>query len=318
MQHLVIDTDPGIDDAQAIMMATAHPNTTVEALLTVGGNVGIEHTTRNAFAILEICEATDVRVYVGCGRALVHPSEDAAYVHGGDGLGDVGIRPRSVNPAPGHAATALVEMANDRPGELTLVTLGPLTNVAVAVALDPDLPSKFARTVSMIGAVTSRGNTPTVTAEFNSYGDPEAAHVVFDAYARTGEVIEVVDWEATMRHPIPARTVGRWHESGTTRAEFDDRITEPRRARMAELLGSPDLLAADPLAMAVVLEPDAVVTTERHHLAVEVHGLHTRGQTVVDWRDRGGFAANAEVVLEVDQSRFEHLFAAGLGITLDT
>lgn len=311
MHSLIIDTDPGVDDAQAILMAAAHPDTSIEALLTVGGNVGLEHTTRNAFRILEIA-GVNAPVHAGCEHALVRSGFDAAYVHGHDGLGDVDERPQRTPVSDGHAAIAVIELARRSPGEHTLVTLGPLTNIAIAVRLDPELPTRLARTVSMIGAVTGGGNTPIVTAEFNAYADPEAAFVVFDAWGRAGCEIEVVDWEATVGHPIPAQTVDRWNALGTDRAVFNERITSTKRSAMADVFGHNDLLAADPLAMAVALDPSGVLEAERHHLTVETIGEATRGQTVVDWRDRHGRTANAEIVMRYDQDRFVTMFERAL------
>ena len=180
MQRLIIDTDPGVDDAQAILLASAHPHTKIEAILSVGGNVGLEHTTRNALTIVEAI-GQDIPVYAGCDGPLVLFGEDAAWVHGTDGLGDCGITPQSRKAEQEHAANALVRMANAEPDAFTLVAIGPLTNIALALKLDPELPNKLKRFVIMGGAVTGKGNTSNVTAEFNIFADPEAAHVVFES-----------------------------------------------------------------------------------------------------------------------------------------
>ena len=195
MEKLIIDTDPGVDDAEAILMAAAHPNATIAAILAVGGNVGLEHTLRNSLTIVEMIEQ-DVPVYAGCDKPLVIFQEDAAFVHGEDGLGDVGYVPQSRQPEAEHAALALIRMANEAPGEYTLVAIGPLTNIAVALKLDPTLPEKLKRMVVMGGAVTAHGNTSNVSAEFNIYHDPEAAHVVFEAWEQYGGLIELIDWES--------------------------------------------------------------------------------------------------------------------------
>ncbi|MEZ4595130.1 MAG: nucleoside hydrolase, partial [Chloroflexota bacterium] len=196
MEKLIIDTDPGVDDAQAILMAAAHPNATIAAILAVGGNVGLEHTLRNALTLVEVVEQ-DIPVYAGCSKPLVIFQEDAADVHGQDGLGDVGLVPQTRTAESEHAALALVRLANESPGEYTLVAIGPLTNIAVALTLDPTLPEKLKRFVVMGGAVTAHGNTSNVSAEFNIFYDPEAAHVVFEAWEAHGGLIELVDWEAT-------------------------------------------------------------------------------------------------------------------------
>src|SRR5258706_6444648 len=193
MQRFIIDTDPGVDDAHAILMALAHPDTKVEALTTVNGNVGVDKTTANALKILDVAEA-DVPVYPGCAAPLVVESRDASYVHGTDGLGDAGFPESKRKPESEHASNALVRMANESPGEITLVAIGPLTNLAVALRLDPDLPSKFKKLLIMGGAIHSRGNVENVTAEFNIWADPEAAHVVLTSWP----VLSILSWETTM------------------------------------------------------------------------------------------------------------------------
>lgn len=311
MQRLIIDTDPGVDDAQAILLASAHPDTKIEAILTVGGNVGLEHTTRNALSIVEAI-GQDIPVYEGCDDPLVMFGEDAAWVHGSDGLGDSGIIPLSKTVENEHAANALVRMVNAEPNEFTLVAIGPLTNVALALKLDPALPTKIKRFVDMGGAVTGKGNTSNISAEFNIFADPEAAHVVFEAWGKAGKVIEVVDWEATTRHEIPFDLVEKWRGWDSSRAKFFNAVSSRSLDVMAKKFGRTSLLSADALALAVVVEPDCVTRAEAHYLMVEIGGLYARGQTIVDWNNRMGKVANAEIILDVDLARFHALFEAGL------
>jgi purine nucleosidase len=169
MIRLVIDTDPGVDDAHAIMTAFAHPGARVKAITTVAGNVPLERTTANACTILDVLEQ-DVPVYAGCDRPLVGQPPDASYFHGADGLGDSGYPPSRRGVADRHAVNALIRQANESPGELTLVAIGPLTNVALATRLDPTLPQKYQRLVVMGGAIRCVGNI-TTAAEFNAYAD---------------------------------------------------------------------------------------------------------------------------------------------------
>jgi len=175
MIRLVIDTDPGVDDALAIMAAFAHPKALVEAITTVAGNVSLERTTANACTILDVLEQ-NVPVYAGCNCPLVGDAVDAGHIHGEDGLGDSGYPPSARQVADEHAVNALIRLANEWPGELTLVAIGPLTNVALATRLDPMLPQKYARLVVMGGSIRGVGNV-TTAAEFNVYADPEAAAV---------------------------------------------------------------------------------------------------------------------------------------------
>lgn len=307
MERIIIDTDPGVDDAHAILMAFAHPSVQVEAITTVAGNVGLELTTANACIILDVL-GSDVPVYAGCEQALVLQAKDAAFVHGKDGLGDAGYPPSKRPIEEAHASAALVRLANESPGELTLVAIGPLTNVAVAVKLDPQLPSKFKRLVIMGGAVNARGNTVNVSAEFNIFTDPEAAHVVFETWPE----LTLVSWEATMAHGFPKELVQKWLSMETPRAQFFRRTTTQILEFIMTQLGRSMLFGADALAMAVTLEPEIVKKAEKHHVSVELNGRHTRGQTTVDWMDRQGQRSNANVILEVDQDRFCELFEMGL------
>ncbi|MCA9898062.1 MAG: nucleoside hydrolase [Ardenticatenaceae bacterium] len=311
MEKLIIDTDPGVDDAQAILMAAAHPNATIAAILAVGGNVGLEHTLRNALTLVEVVEQ-EIPVYAGCSKPLVIFQEDAADVHGQDGLGDVGLAPQTRTAESEHAALALVRMANESPGEYTLVAIGPLTNIAVALTLDPTLPEKLKRFVVMGGAVTAHGNTSNVSAEFNIFYDPEAAHVVFEAWEAHGGLIELVDWEATIRHGIPGDVIERWHALDTPKSRFYQKMSAKTLEFIRNIMGRSMMFGADPLAMAVALEPDIVTKAEVRHVSVELTGMYTRGQTTTDWNQRNGRTANTNIILELDTDRFFSLMEQGL------
>ncbi|KAF1003745.1 MAG: Pyrimidine-specific ribonucleoside hydrolase RihA [Luteibacter sp.] len=304
---LLIDTDPGVDDALAILMAHAH--TDVAALTVAAGNVGLGHTVRNARTLVDLIDAT-TPVFAGCPSPRVRaPEEDAAFVHGEDGFGDVGF-PEPKHPAQAeHAALALIRLTQERPGELTLVALGPLTNLALAVRLDPALPERVKRLVIMGGAVTGHGNTGKIPAEFNIGFDPEAAKVVFEAFP----MFDLVDWEATVRHAFPDATYDHWLKTGDKRAAFFGKIfaTAQRFNAEHERTG---FIAADALAMAVALDPDIVTRAETRHVAIELDGRLTRGATVVDWQQRLGGTPNARIVLDVDQDRFGAMIARALGV----
>jgi purine nucleosidase len=308
VERLIIDTDPGVDDAHAILMALAHPDARVEALTTVVGNVGVDRTTANAAIILDAAQA-DVPIYRGCATPLVTlGSGDAAHVHGVDGLGDAGFAPSPRRPEAEHAANALVRLASAAPGELTLVAIGPLTNLAVALKLDPALPEKFKKLVVMGGAIFSRGNTENLSAEFNVYHDPEAAHIVLGAWPR----VTLVSWETTMAYGFDPALLDKFFALGTRRADFFRRSNEKIIQYLTQVLGRRQLFAADGLAMAVALEPGIVTRAETHAVSVELGGRLTRGQTTVDWLNRSGRPANVEIVLEVNRERFIELMEAGL------
>jgi purine nucleosidase len=302
---LVIDTDPGIDDALAILMAHAHAD--IAALSIAGGNVGLAHTTRNALKLVDVLGA-DVPVFPGSASALVFEAPDAGFVHGSDGFGDTGyFAPRRL-PEEEHAASAIVRLARERPGELVLVALAPLTNLAIALRLDPTLPDRVARLVVMGGAVTGRGNTERVPAEFNIGFDPEAAHVVFSSFRE----FDLVDWEACVRHPIGFARFEALLATGDARAAFYAAISRKARA-FNRVRGRRGFISADGLAMAVALDASIVTRAETRHVAVEFGGALTRGATVVDWEGRLGRPANARIVIDVDAARFEALVASALG-----
>jgi len=305
MQTLLIDTDPGVDDALALLMAHAHAGTRVAAITTTAGNVGLAHTTRNARKLLALIGA-DTPVFPGCESPLVRPAADAAFVHGMDGFGDVGYEPVAEPAAPvEHAALAMLSLSRRHPGELTFVMLGPLTNLALALRLDPTLPQRVPRMVIMGGAVTGRGNT-SVPAEFNIGFDPEAAHIVFEAWPR----FELVDWEATVAHGIDFARFESWLAGPGVRASFYQAIS--RKTRDFARRGREKMLTADALAMAAVLDPGCVLEWAERPVAVELDGRLTRGATVVDWQRRSGRPDQARMALRFDQARFEALVAAGL------
>ena len=302
---LLIDTDPGVDDALALLMAFADPHHRLLGLTIAAGNVGLRHTVANALKLCEVA-GVDVPVFPGCPVPLLHAADDAAYVHGQDGFGDTGYAPAAQSAQDEHAALAIIRLAKENPG-LLLVTLGPLTNLALAVRLDPDLPTRIGRLVVMGGAVTGQGNT-SIPAEFNIAFDPEAADVVFRAFPR----FELVDWEAVTRHGLRHADVAAWLAAGDERGRFYELISRANRARPADHRGG-RWLSADALAMAAALAPGGVGRAEHRFLAVELEGRHSRGATLVDWQGRTGRAANAHIVMDYDQSRFEALVQSALG-----
>jgi purine nucleosidase len=309
--QLLIDTDPGVDDALAILMAHAHAD--VVGLSVAAGNVGLAHTVRNARTLVDL-EGAGTPVFAGCPRPLVRaPEEDAAFVHGSDGFGDVGFPEPQAQAHPEAAALALLRLTRERPGELTLVALAPLTNLALALRLDPSLPERVARLVVMGGAVTGLGNTGKVPAEFNIGFDPEAAHVVFEAFPQ----FDLVDWEATLRYAFDDAEFDRWLAAGDHRADFFAKVFGTARAfNLAHARRG--VIAADALAMAVAIDPSIVIRSERRHVAVELDGRLTRGATVVDWAGRLKRPPNANIVMELDVSRFAAMVRRALGAPADT
>jgi purine nucleosidase len=297
---ILIDTDPGVDDALAILMAHRHAD--VVGLSIAAGNVGLGHTVANALKLTEVIQA-HTPVFAGCPMPLVRSAEDAAFVHGKDGFGDTGYVPSARAAETEHAAQAILRLSHEHAGELVLVAIAPLTNLALALRLDPSLPQRVARLIVMGGAVNGHGNT-TAPVEFNFGFDPEAAHVVFCGWP----MIELIDWELSTRHAFEFASVDRWLAAQTETARFYDAISRKTRAWSRER-GRPRLVVADSVAMAVALRPDLVTRASEHHVSIELDGVQTRGMSVVDWDRRLGGAPNARIITELDQTGFEALVA---------
>ncbi len=306
--RLLIDTDPGVDDALAILMALRHPAAEVVALTIAAGNVGLKHTVANALKLCDIA-GVDVPVFAGCATPLVHEADDAAYVHGLDGFGDTGYTASTRKAHDEHAALAMLRLSHEYAGQLTFVMLGPLTNLALALRLDPALPQRVPRLVIMGGAVTGRGNTR-IPVEFNIGFDPEAAHIVFASWPD----FELVDWEATVRHGLAHVAFDEWVTRADAIGRFYDGISRKTRDWSEGRRGE-EWHSADGLAMAVVLEPDGVREWQARPASVEMAGVHTRGATIVDWDRRSGLPDNARIALSYDRARFEQLVRNALGVS---
>lgn len=304
---LLIDTDPGVDDALALLMAFNDSNHDVVGLSIAAGNVGLEYTVRNALKLCEVAGRGDIPVFAGCDSPLVlAPREDAAHVHGRDGFGDAGFEPAARAAESEHAALAILRLSHEHAGRLLLVALGPLTNIALALKLDPTLPQRVARFVIMGGAVSAHGNI-TAAAEFNVAFDPEAAHVVFEAFPH----FDLADWEATIAHGFHHEKAERWLRAASPRAGFYDRISLQTRKWSADRRG--ELWhSADALAMAFALQPDGATRLAERPVQVELAGALTRGATVTDWNRQTGRPDNARILLGYDQGRFEALVEAAL------
>jgi len=303
---LLIDTDPGVDDALALLMAFNDPGHDIVGLTIAAGNVGLRHTVRNALKLCEIAGRADLPVHAGCADPLLHPSVDAAHVHGVDGFGDVGYTPAAQGPQAEHAALAILRLSHEYAGELLLLALGPLTNIAVALKLDPSLPGRIKRFVVMGGAVTAHGNI-TPAAEFNIAFDPEAAHVVLQAFPH----LELADWEAVIAHGFLHARVEQWLQADSPRARFYELISRQTRSWSADRRGD-HWHSADALAMAMALQPEGVLEQVDRPVAVELTGTLTRGATVVDWNRQTGRPDNATVLVRYDQDHFESLVRAAL------
>lgn len=308
MRKIIIDTDAGVDDAQAIMMALTHPDTEISAITMVMGNVPVTAVSKNVPRILDVFDA-NVPFYVGADRPLVTPYVDAAYVHGDDGLGNSGIPYSSRQSEDEHAVYALIRLINESPNEYEIIALGPLTNLALAVRLDPTLPQKVKRLVIMGGTIGARGNTSAL-AEYNFFADPEAVQVVLDTFGAEPPYPELISWETTLAHTVSFDVYDEWCSHQTPRSEFFHKISSQFAERIRE---RGQYALPDPLAMAVMLEPSLVKQQADYFTAMELAGQYARGQLVVDYRGmidgvtRDGNSANLTVVQQINQDGFKQL-----------
>jgi len=310
--RIILDTDPGIDDALALLFALRRPGIAVEAVTTVFGNADIDTTTTNAIRLLDLCGRPDIPVAQGAGRSLTRPFvRKANHIHGSDGLGEVALPPASRRPLDESASELLIRLARANPRALTLVPVGPLTNVALALLRAPDIAPLFERIVVMGGSLHHPGipGIPSPMADANFWNDPEAARIVLQSGAR----VEVVGMDVTMRTLFTPAMMDDLEAAGdaATRATMamSRFYFEAYRRQYPEIAGC---ALHDPLAVAVAENP-SLVTMEPMACDVECMGEITRGQLIADRRRTAvPRSANASVALDVDAPRFLACFLSAL------
>lgn len=272
----VIDTDTASDDAVALIMALRAPDVEVKAITVVSGNVNVDIGVRNALYTVELC-GKDVPVYRGAARPLLREPQRAEWFHGEDGLGDRNYPAPEGRAAEGHAVDALIETIKANPG-ITLVTLGPLTNVALAVAQAPEIVPLVSRCVVMGGTACTVGNV-TPAAEFNVWHDPEAARMVF----LSGLPVEMVGWElCRFEALISSEEMAYIRGLDTPLAHFTVDCNETAIEAIRQQSGEIGMSLPDPVAMAVALDPAVCTRKSKHWVDVETQSELTRGMTVVD------------------------------------
>lgn len=308
-QLLIIDTDAGVDDALAILLALSSP-CKILAITCVSGNVQLSNVYTNVLRILNHCGRLEVPVYQGCRRPLVTTPMNAVSIHGKDGLG--GAAERYPLPADGafhrrneHASQALVSLAHKHVGAATLVTLGPLTNLAVAGRLDPDFFANLKEIVVMGGTCDGIGNV-TASGEFNFVCDPEATRVVL---SEASEKIRLVPYETCIRHCIDWDWYTDWVSKDTHKSRMVRDISEGMMLRMRDVLKLPGFYSCDLLAMATVVDPGVVLKTESYPAWLELHGTSTRGALIVDKRPGlKGTKPNIHFVLQLDTAALKEMY----------
>lgn len=310
MRKLIIDTDAGVDDSQALLMALTHPDTDVSAITMVTGNVHVTAVTKNVPRVLDVCDV-DVPFFIGADTPLVAPYVDATHVHGDDGFGGADIPLSDRQPEAEHAVHALIRLINTSPNEYEILALGPLTNLALAVRLDPSLPDKIKRLVIMGGTIGAHGNA-TSLAEYNFYADPEAVQIVLDTFGKSVPYPELVSWETTLAHCMTWDWYEAWCNCDTPRSDFVKKIST-RFVNRLKSEGVTKYALPDPLAMAITLEPDLIEQSHDYFTAMELGGTYARGQLMVDYRGmldgvtRDGYAPNLRVIEKINRDGFRQM-----------
>jgi purine nucleosidase len=302
MKRIWIDTDTASDDAVAILMALRWPDEeiVVEGISTVSGNVTVEECTRNALYTVELC-GKKVPVYQGAGKPLLREPVFGYFFHGPDGMGGMNYPDPTYKAEEQHAVNALIDCIRANPHEIILVTLGPLTNIALALSLAPDLVEKIPMCYVMGGAAATLGNI-TPAAEFNIYVDPEAAKMVF----HSGLPITMAGWELCRGEAnLDEKDIAYVRSLDTVYGKFAINCNRQAIQTNREWLGEPMLPLPDPITMAIALDPRICTRKGTYYVTVEVESEVTRGMTVVDERSVLEKDANVVVCWQIDVARWK-------------
>ncbi|XP_071960957.1 inosine-uridine preferring nucleoside hydrolase-like [Antedon mediterranea] len=302
---LIIDCDVGVDDALAIMLALATPHVELQAVSCVAGNVDVNKVCINALKVLDVCNQLQVPVYKGCTTGLLGERLRATFYHGIDGLGDAkNIDQPDINLIKKEvAAIALVRMVNERPGEISIAAIGPLTNIAIAMKLDPHFTEKVKEIVIMGGELEGRASN--LTTEFNFTCDPEAVHIVL---GESQCPVTIVPFEVTRRHAFTDEFLEDLLSRETRKAMFVKSITANSIEvdRRKNHLYTP----CDLYAVAYLVDQSCVTKMERVHVQVELHGSLTRGKMIPDWNGKILKKHDISIIMSMDMEKLRKLFSA--------
>lgn len=301
----LLDCDPGHDDMVAILVAAAHPSIDLLAITTVAGNGTLEQTTHNARAVCSMAGIRDVPIAAGAPGPLVGRLRTAPHVHGESGLDGAELGAADVPLAAEHAVDLMARLLREAAQPLTLVATGPLTNVALLLRTYPDVAQRM-REIVLMGGSAGVGNIEPL-AEFNIHVDPEAADVVFTS----GLPVTMCGLNVTHQALATEAVLGRLRALGTPLADIVVRLLGFFRDRYRDIWGLPAPPVHDPVAVARVIDP-GLVRCEEAHVAVELHGTHTRGATVCDRFGVTGRTPNASVAMELDVAGFWDLVVAAV------
>lgn len=303
-RHILIDCDPGIDDALMLMLAGADPSLSVRAVTATFGNVGLDGTTRNALAVCSLI-GLDVPVYAGASRPLVRDVIGGGAFHGTGGLGGAELPVPPWSAAPGHAVDAIRSAVNRFPGELTLVVTGAMTNVALALRLDPGLAAGVERIVFMGGSASSGNVTP--AAEFNAFADPHAMRIVVES----GIPLTMFGLNVTHQVLATPPRVAAIRALGNPVAAAAATMLSFYAESYRSIYGWPGAAMHDPCTVAYLLDP-TLFTVEPMHVTVDTNEGPNFGRTTCDARRLTGRSPNVDVAVSADSEGFFALLTTGL------
>jgi len=301
-KKILFDTDPGIDDACAILLALASPELSLEGLSIVHGNCSAEQGTRNALSVLELANASHIPVARGCELPLVQASLLAPETHGDTGLGYAKLPDPRARPIRQHGIDFLIEKILASPGEITLVAIGPLTNIALAIRQEPRIVEAVKELIIMGGALRHEGNT-TALAEFNTYVDPHAAHIVYHA----GMPATLVPLDVTYQCVLTPNDVKRLQKVNSPITNFLADATRFYMEFHDEYQKIEGCVINDPLALALTFMPE-LCSYQELPVDVDISGGISTGKTIADFYNYEKKAANMKVALGVQAREFIELF----------
>jgi purine nucleosidase len=302
-KRIIIDTDPGVDDALTFLLALASPEIQLEALTTVQGNVSLEKATRNALSVLEMAHATHIPVARGCSLPLVKPPHASGEaVHGSSGMGHTDLPDPTSSVVDSHAIDYLIERFLAEPKQISLSAIGPLTNVALAIRKEPRIIDAIQELVIMGGAIRSGGNVSPL-AEFNIHEDPHAAHIVF----HSGIPITLIPLDATYKCLLTGDDIERLNRIDSPIARFVRDATAQYMEFYLKYEGFKGCALHDPLTLATIIAPE-LLTLEEHYVSVDISGGVSTGKTYADFMKVAKKPANMKVALDVKGREFVELF----------
>lgn len=310
MKKVILDVDTGVDDAWAILLALRSPELSVQGITTVAGNVDCDLTTKNTLRILELAGRPEIPVARGLSKPIMCDLHTGKVAHGDDGIGNVDFPEPQGRPLDQHAVDFLIERIMAAPGEISLLPVGPLSNIATALLKEPRLVGAVREVIIMGGAVTVPGNR-TPAAEFNIYTDPEAARIVFSS----GLPITLVGLDVTRRTLLRQHHLEYLGQFADPVAQFVARSAQVYLEFARQRFGRDGCALHDPLTVGVAIDR-SLVQTKDLFVGIETRGELTRGATVGDWYGTSKLPPNAAVCLEADFERFVNLFVERITPTM--